>query len=276
MINRLIIILLVMSSFFVQGQSLSQGWETYADTLVDRQDYAGAVRLYTKIIEQSKLKTTDDYRIVYKRAYAYYGAEEFDKALLDINQYLARIPDPQARIMRAYIYQGQNNYKAQLEDINAVVAESADNAELIRWRASVYMEAGNYTLARKDIQYLLEQQPDPDLEDYLGLSYHYGNDPDSALVIYDQVIVKYPAHVQTYLYAGSLCLEQEAYPLALQYINKGLSHDPSNATLLFYKGTALAESDRIDEGCSCLRKAFAAGIDDAGDYLEEYCYRPRE
>ncbi|HEY9006958.1 tetratricopeptide repeat protein [Ohtaekwangia sp.] len=274
-ISRLITMLLVMSSFFVAAQNQSSealALETYADTLVAREDFAGAIKIYDKLIDKSRLKTEEDYRVLYKRAYAYFGAKNFQKSLQDVNQYIAKIQDPQAKLLRIYINRQLGDDAAQLTDLNEFLKENPDNPELLRWRASVYMDAENYKLAQKDIRALLAQQPSPEVEAYLGLTYYYQNNPDSALMVFDHVIAQQPSFIQSYLYAGSMCLEQEAYPLALEYINKGLKQDPSNATLLFYKGAALVEVDKTDEGCRCLRKAFEAGMDEAADYLKEYCY----
>ena len=274
-ISRLITILLVMSSFFVAGQAKvneAAAWETQADTLTSRQDFAAAIKLYSKVIEQSGLRKDDDYQVLYKRAYAYLGAKNFESALKDINQYLQRIPDPQGKLLRIYINQGLGDHKAQLADLNDFLEQSPGNPEIIRFRASVLMDAGEYKEAQRDLQSLLAQQADPEIESFLGLTYYYLGKPDSAMQVFDHVIKQQPSVLQPYLYAASLCIEEGAYPLALQYINKGLQVDPSNVTLLFYKGVALAETDRVEEGCRCLRKAFEAGFDDAADYLKEYCY----
>lgn len=274
-ISRLITILLVMSSFFVAGQAKvneAAAWETYADTLASREDFAGAIKLYNKIIEKSGLKKDDDFSVLYKRAYAYFGAQDFENALKDVNQYLQRIPDPQAKLLRIYINQGLGDHKAQLADLDDFLKQSPGNPEIIRFRASVLMDAGEYKEAQKDLKSLLAQGADPEIESFLGLTYYYLGSPDSAMIVFDRVIKQQPSLLQPYLYAGSLCIEEGAYPLALQYINKGLQIDPTNVTLLFYKGAALTETDQLEEGCRCLRKAFAAGFDDAADYLKEYCY----
>jgi tetratricopeptide (TPR) repeat protein len=275
-ISRLITILLVMSSFFVAGQGKANeavAWETYADTLVSQEKFADAIKLYDKIIDKSKLKTDEDYRVLYKRAYAYYGMHDFEKSLRDVNQYLERVPDQQAKLLRIYINQELGDHAAQLADLNEFIEQSPGNPELIRWRASILMDAGEYKKAQSDLRALLQQQPDPEIESFLGLTYYYQNNPDSALIVFDRVIAQQPSFIQPYLYAGSLCLEEGAYALSLQYINKGMKYEPANATLLFYKGAALVEIEgKQDEGCSCLRKAFNAGFDDAADYLKEYCY----
>ncbi len=262
-------------SFLVSAQSTPKKNESLilqADTLLQQQDFAGALALYTKIIEKTKPVNADDYRVIYKRAYCYYALGDFDNALSDINRFIQQVPDEQAKLMRAYINQELENYEAQLQDLNELLANNPGNPELLRWRASVLMESEHYAEAQKDIRKLLDYQPSPELKSYLGLSYYYQNNPDSAIAIFDEVIAGTPDYLQPYLYAASLALEEEAFDLALEYINQGLSIDPANLTLLFYKGIALVENDKTDEGCKCITKAFAGGIDDAADYLKNYCY----
>jgi tetratricopeptide (TPR) repeat protein len=243
-----------------------------ADTLLSREDYTGALGLYNQIIEKSKTVSEEDYSVYYKRAFCYYGLERFEQALKDINLFIQKKPDDQAKLLRAYINQELGNYEDQLKDINEFINAHPDNVELLQWRASVFMEMERYKDAQKDIRKVLKYQDSPELRSYLGLTYYYQNQPDSALTIFDDVIAKDPDNIQTYLYAASLSLEEDAYELALQYIDKGLKKDPNNNTLLFYKGIALVETDKVNEGCRCLTKVFAAGFDDAGDYLKSYCY----
>jgi tetratricopeptide (TPR) repeat protein len=243
-----------------------------ADSLMQHEDYAGALDIYNSILEQSKLTSDEDYALLYKRAYCFYEVGKFEDALNDINRFIQKNPDPQAKMLRAYINQELGNSSAQLKDLNEFIDGKPENLDLIRWRASVLMELGKYKEARKDINQILSKEPNPDIMGYLGLTYYYEDDPDSALMIFDKVIATNPGHVQSYVYAASLALEQETYSLALDYINKGLSADGSNPTLMFYKGIALVESDKVDPGCRCLTKAFQAGVDDAGDYLKGFCY----
>jgi tetratricopeptide (TPR) repeat protein len=243
-----------------------------ADTLMGREDYNGALALYTKVIETSRLATPQELQVLYKRAYCYYSLERFDDALKDINNYIDKTGDLQGKLLRAYVYQELGRAEDQLKDIDELAQSSPDNLDLLRWRASVLMDAEKYKEARRDIQKIMMIDQSPEIVGFLGLTYYYDNDPDSALLIFDRVLAAHPEHVQTYVYASSLALEQESYPLALDYINKGLQQDPSNGTLIFYKGIALVESENVDEGCRCLSRAFAGGTDDAGDYLKQYCY----
>lgn len=271
----LVIILMLTSPFFVSAQvSTGKNAEllVHADTLMNRQDYDGALSLYNKVLEKAKLFSDEDYKILYKRAFCYYSLGQFEDALKDVNQYLQRVPDDQAKLLRAYVNQELGDFDAQLADLNEFIAGNPGNPDLLRWRASVLMEAERYPEAEKDIRALLQFQPGPELKAYLGLIYYYQQNRDSALTIFDEVIAENPEYPQTYLYSTSLALEEEAYDLALQYVNKGLALDPENLTLLFYKGIALVEKKDIDTGCRCLTKAFTGGMDDASDYLKAYCY----
>jgi tetratricopeptide (TPR) repeat protein len=269
------VLLILISPVFLAAQtdkSKSGATMAEADTLLAREDFTGALAIYNKILDKSQPVSDEDYSAYYKRAFCYYGLEQFDQALKDINQYIQKIPDDQAKLLRAYINQELGNYQDQLKDINEFITAHPENLELLQWRASVLMEMENYKDAQKDIRQLLKSQNSAELKSYLGLTYYYLNDPDSALMIFDEVIALDPNHMQTYLYATSLSLEQAAYELALRYVEQGLKKDPTNNTLLFYKGIALVETDRVTEGCRCLTKVFAAGFDDAGDYLKSYCY----
>jgi len=275
-LNRLsVLLILVFAATLVANGQVAKGREEQiakADTLMEREDYAGALAIYNKLLEKSKFSSDEDYAIVYKRAYSFYGVGKFEEALADINRFIAKNPDPQAKLLRAYINQELGNSEDQLKDLNEFIAGNPNNIELIRWRASVLMALEKYPDARRDIRKILEQDPNPDIKGYLGLSYYYDNQPDSALTIFDDAIKTNPDNAQSYIYAASLALEEETYGLALQYINKGLIAEPSNTTLLFYKGITLVQDEKTDEGCRFLSKAFNAGMDDAGEYLKSFCY----
>lgn len=271
----IVLLLILISPFFLAAQtdkSKNGASMAQADTLLAREDFTGALAIYNKVLDKSKTLSDEEFSAYYKRAFCYYGLEQYDQALKDINQYIQKKPEDQAKLLRAYINQELGNYEDQLKDLNEFITAHPENLELVQWRASVLMEMENYKDAQKDIRQILKVQNSPELKSYLGLTYYYLNDPDSALMIFDEVIAMDPNHMQTYLYATSLSLEQDAYELALRYVEQGLKKDPTNNTLLFYKGIALVETEKVTEGCRCLAKAFAAGFDDAGDYLKSYCY----
>lgn len=248
-------------------------WETEADTLASQGRYPEAVKLYTRIIEASGLKERAAYGSLYKRAITYYSMGEFSLALPDLNTFIKAYPEfPQARLLRALVHKELGNTEEQLQDLEDALQSQPGNAALLKWRASIYLDEEKYELAKKDALLARLLADDAEAEMYLGVAYYNLGDADSAFYCMDQAIAQDATLLPPYLYAGTFGLELEDFERALKYLDLALMLDPRNGTALFYKGIALAELDRVEEGCRCLRKAFYSGMDDASDYLTEYCF----
>ncbi|HRJ29219.1 MAG TPA: hypothetical protein PLV21_18895 [Cyclobacteriaceae bacterium] len=250
--------------------------ETLGDTLFNRQDFVGALKQYNKVAKATKLKTPEQRQILYKRAVCLFYLGEFERALSDLKVFIPENQSmPRARILRAFIYREMGERQLQLDDLNAVLEWDQLNPDLLKWRAGLLVEMGDNVQAIAELKAIKQWGTDEEVELYMGLAYYALEKPDSALYHFDQSIMLNGGYLPAYQYAGSLCLEQEAYELALTYITLALRLDAQNVELLFYKGIALVELGRKDEGCRLLNKAFYNGIDDAGGYLEEYCF-PKE
>lgn len=261
--------------FFVQASAQNQQLkvlEVEADTLLAHENYSGALKLYNRILDTTTPRSEAEYLLLYKRAVCQYSLHHFNEALQDINTFLAKISDYQANLLKAFIGRELNEANIQVEALNALLMIDSGNVELLRWRASALLESGKYSEARKDIKILNYRSPDPELDLFTGISFYYEDKPDSAITYFDRVIALDKKSVTAYMYAGSVCLDQSAYDLALQYLNTGIKLDPENLSMIFYKGIALTEQGKIDQGCRCLLKAFNGGVDEAGDYLKEYCF----
>lgn len=246
--------------------------EVEADTLLNNQDFQGALKLYTKIINGSKPKN-QSVETLYKRAICYYSLGDFENALKDLNIFIPAFPgSSQAHLLRAFVYREVGDTEHQLIDLEEVISSRPGDPGLLKWRATLYIDKGEYLLGKRDILEVLNFQPDAEAQTYLGLAYYNLNHPDSALMSLNKAIELDVNYLPAYFYAGSFCLQEGEYDLALKYINLVLRLDPKNPTALFYKGIALVEKKNFDVGCSCLNKAFYLGLDDAGDYLKEYCY----
>jgi len=248
-------------------------WETDADTLMSHQDFSGAAVLYSKIINECKFKENEDYRFLYKRAVSYYSANHFDSALVDMNRFVPVFPEsPQARILRALIYRQKGDSENQLNDLQKAIALRGPTTELIRWRGALLADKGDFKAAKKDLEEVRAYQDDAELETNLGFIHYSLGSLDSALFCFNKAIVLDVNYSPAYLYAGTFCLQEEKFELALQYLALALRIEPTNRSALFYKGVSLVELKRTEEGCRCLQKAFYAGEDDAADYLKEYCF----
>jgi tetratricopeptide (TPR) repeat protein len=248
-------------------------WETQADTLMSRQDFKGAIKLYSKVISASKLKEKTSYRPLYKRAVAYYSAGDFNNAIADMNRFIPEFPENyQAHILRALSYRELDDLDNQLIDVEAALKLTGGEPQILKWRAGLLMEKNEYKQAKEDLLIVRQLQDDPEVEMNLAFSYYSLENPDSAMIAINKSIELDATFAPAYLYGGSFSLEEENYELALKYLDIALKLDPDNVTAQFYKGIALVELKKETEGCRCLTKAFMAGQDDAGDYLKQYCY----
>lgn len=271
---QLVAVLVFCFGFALAQDTKWQAMEVEADTLFQRQDFNGALKIYSKIIKGYKLKDQSDFGVLYKRAVCFYSLGEFENSLKDLNAFMPAYPgSSQAHLLRAFVYRELSDNERTLIDLEEAVNLRPGDIELLRWRASLYLDKGDYLLAKQDIIEIKKSQTDPELETYLGLAYYNLSQPDSALMMLNKAIELDATYLPAYFYATSFCLQEEEYDLALKYINIPLRLDSKNTTALFYKGVALIEKKKLDEGCRCLNKAFYLGYDDAADYLKEYCYK---
>jgi tetratricopeptide (TPR) repeat protein len=273
----LIVILAITGSLsFVQAQSKQSKLKTteaLGDTLLTRQDFAGALKQYNKVAKATKLMDSEARQILYKRALCYFYLADYTKAIADLDVFIPENENlPRARILRAFIFREIGELDRQLDDLNEILDWDPLNVDLLKWRAGLMVELGKNEEAVGELKNIKKFGSDEEVELYLGLAYYALDYPDSAIAQFDEAILINGGYLPAYLYAGSLSLEQEAYELALTYINLGLMLERGNLQLTFYKGIAFVELDRKDEGCSLLNKAFYGGIDEAGDYLQQYCY----
>jgi tetratricopeptide (TPR) repeat protein len=271
-----VLLILVVSAITLTGFSQNlkwTAWETEADTLMGQQKFKEAAKLYTKVVDASKLKDKASYRVLYKRAVAYYSDGNFQNAIKDMDRFIPEFPENyQAHILRALAYRESDDVDNQLKDVEAALELSGGEPQIMKWRASLLMEKGEYKAAKEDLLIVKQFQDDPEVEMNLAFAYYSLDNPDSALLAINKSIELDATFAPAYLYGGSFSLEQENYELALKYLNVALKLDPENVTALFYKGVALVELKKEGEGCRCLSKAFMAGQDDAADYLKQYCY----
>ncbi len=273
--HRVLLILFVCAiaqSGFSQNPKWA-AWETEADTLMGQHKFKEAAKLYTKVIDASRLKDKASYRPLYKRAVAYYSDSDFQKAIKDMDRFIPEFPENyQAHVLRALAYRELGDVDNQLKDIEVALELTGGEPQIMKWRASLLMDKGEYKAAKDDLLIVRQFQDDPEVETNLAFAYYSLDRPDSAMLAINKSIELDGTFGAAYLYGGSFSLEQENYELALKYLTVALKLDPENVTALFYKGIALVELKKDEEGCRCLSKAFMAGQDDAADYLKQYCY----
>lgn len=267
--------ILVASSLTLRAQSDKiDSWKSEADSLMQQEQFEEALKLYDRVISSAREGDSRGSEARYKRVICLYSLGNLNDALQEINHFIDKVPDfPQARLLRAYIYRELDNMEGQSRDINHLLALNPLNVDLIKWRSYLLIQKEEYDSARAQLKYAGLLQNDPEIELYLGLTYYYAEDADSALIHFDKAIEMRPDFFSALLYSASVCLDQQAYELALRYLDKAALLDPANLSILFYKGIALTELGRVDEGCRYLSRAFYEGNEDAAGYLEQMCFK---
>ncbi|HAC24241.1 MAG TPA: hypothetical protein DCE81_04940 [Cytophagales bacterium] len=269
----LLMILLSGPCLLAQSELAWKSWEVEADTLYNRQDFSGAIKLYTKVIETTRLNSQETYGSLYKRAVCYLNLGEFEKSLTDADRLLTLLPgNYQGHFLKAFIYREQSDTEKQLEQLQILLSVQPLNPDLLRWRGSLYLEKEEFREAKRDLELARSFESDPQTETQLAFVYFNLDQSDSAFVSVNRAIELDVTYFPAYLYGGTFALQAERYELALEYLSLALRVDDTSSTALFYKGVALIELKKTDEGCKCLNRAFYAGEDDAADYLEQYCF----
>jgi tetratricopeptide (TPR) repeat protein len=267
-----ILTLAMFTSGFAQNPKWT-AWETEADTLMERENFKKAIPLYTKVIKASGLKQKENYRTLYKRAVAYYSSGQWQPAIADMNKFIPEFPQSyQARILRALVYRELNDINNQLIDIESAIELTGGDPQLLQWRGSLLMEKEEYQRAKKDFKQIIQIQDNPEVRMNLALAHYSMQELDSALVAVNKAIELDGAYGPAYYYGGAFALELEQYEQALKFLDVALRLEPENLQAQFYKGISLVELKREEEGCRCLNRAFYGGVDDAADYLKQYCY----
>ncbi len=269
-----VVCFLCLSANAVAQSPKWKSWAVKGDTLYNHEDYKGAVKAYNKAIDLSKLKDKEAYRIVYKRAVCFFSLGDYKDALKDLDIFAREFPDlPQEKLIRAFIYRELGDDEKQLSNLELAMEFLPASADMLKWRGLLYLQKDDFEKAKSDILLARKLQDDPEVETYLGLIYYNLEQMDSSFVCFNASIGLDATYLPPYLYAGSISLEMGDYELSVQYLNLALRLEPKNKEALFYKGAALIELKKVDEGCQCLTRSFYAGMDDAGDYLKEYCYK---
>ncbi|MFM8347610.1 MAG: tetratricopeptide repeat protein [Bacteroidota bacterium] len=280
---RFIVLILCVGTLTAAGQRPAQdvldGLVREGYQLMQEQKFDEAREKLTKAITASGLQESQDFHALYFRAVCNFYLEDPKAAIEDVSLYLTRFPDSaRPYLLRATCYRNLDDIQGQLRDLDLALSKQPEEGEevdpqIYRWRGGIYLELQKYDSAAADINRSLAINVDPEGLAMKGFVQYNQGRYDSALVSVNQAIELDYTYLSSYLYGSSFCLQEGDYRSALVYADLGLRLDDSNYRLWFYRGISLIETDRIDKGCSALNKAFYNGIDEAGDYLSEYCYK---
>jgi len=277
----LFLIILLASPAFAQrpAESILEGYFREGYELMQAQEFDQALEKFDRHIRESGLTQESDYFALYFRAVCNYYLENFKMSIEDIDRYVTRFSaSPQPYLLRATCYRHLGDEDAQLRDLNEGLSRKPEedapfDPELFRWRASILVNREQYDSALTDIRRALDIREESETYSMLAFVQYNQGRYDSALMAVNKGISINHSFVSSYIYGSMFCLQEEDNARALVYADLGLRVDDREYRLWFHRGIALVELNNIDKGCSALNKAFYNGVDEAGDYLSEFCYK---
>ena len=189
-------------------------------------DYLGAIRLFTAVIE-SKPHLQPPY---YYRAYAKFSLEDYQGAEADCSTSLALNPYiTDVYLLRALCRIHNDDFRGAVADYDKVLQEKPDEQGALYNRALCHLEL---------------QQPDEAADDLDRLLRKWGNfyraymvraqvelmrgDTLQALRWADSLLLRQPETADAWSFKGRYALSEENYTLADSCLTKAIAYDPDN------------------------------------------------
>lgn len=189
-------------------------WDAMVNLLVDRKDYAGALKLSDQAARKSKSPPQ-----VWQanRAGVLIAADRADEAVADLEKALAAKPDDKDLLLvlaRAHGHLKKPDLARK--DLDRGLAAAPTDTELLRARAWSAMEAKEYDDAIARLEALVAMDPD-NIYRLTSLSHAYqmANRPDDARREADEALRIAPFEVDALIWRAELFQRQKRFDLAL-------------------------------------------------------------
>jgi hypothetical protein len=125
-------------------------------------------------------------------------------------------------------------------------------------RGLAYFRMKKYDQAFEDYQKSLEYRPnDSKTLSNVGFIYFMRNQFDKAEEVYKKSIQFDPRFVDARRNLGAIYAMKKEFPAAIEQWQEGLKYEPTNATLLFYIGSAYNDMGQPDKAQPWFEKAYA-------------------
>jgi tetratricopeptide (TPR) repeat protein len=175
------------------------------------------------------------------------------------------------------------NYDPALEAYNEAIKIAEQNkispVEAYRARSDVFYYTRNYDLSNKDLEKILELNPDDYQATYnIGLNYKYKGDLDKAksyldksselnLEFYKKAIETNPKDESSYYQLGEILLERDEYDEAITNFKKALELNPENVNTYNELGRCYYRQKNFQDALTAYEKAIEI---DANYYIAIY------
>src|SRR5690606_28557505 len=177
-----VLVLMVVCSNAIAQDDKIQSWSAEAQTLMQREQFEAALRLYDNIIEATDKDDPAHRQAQYNRIVSLHSLEDLYTAHEEIYSIFVEYSRAtQVIVHPAFIYRILSETQALFKDVSYLVAMNPLNADLIKWQAYLLIQAEEYDRARAQLHMASRIKTDAETELYLGMTHYFTNDPDSAL-----------------------------------------------------------------------------------------------
>lgn len=222
-----------------------------------KENYQQVVKEYTRLIEQ--YGEIADY--FYYRSFAYDELGLYDRAIADMNKFIAMNPDLNitALLLRAKYYESNNQYTEAIADLSTIIENEPMLPMMYRSRGWLYELLGNYSSALADYNTgLTIDDENAELYYIRGRFYHFQGkealaelDLNRVLEI-DTIVSSDSRRQHALLFLGK---NQEA----IAWMDSMVALDPDDDGVYYEKACVLSLMGRTTEAIEALRTAFEKG-----------------
>lgn len=221
--------------------------------LYKKQDYNGAIDLFTAVLEQD----TNNAEIYNNLGLCYANTGNDEKAEKNYLKSIELNPKlPQTYINLVDIYYRHRRFEDGTNILHYAIAQLPDDLVFRHYLARFYMEDAKRDLAIDELEYILDRQPDNyDAYYDLGRVYFELGNYDSAIENFENVVEYKEDNEWIYYYLGEAYQANDEIDKALSNFLKCIARN--NKFALAYKKAAILYMARRD-------------YEDALEYLEDY------
>jgi tetratricopeptide (TPR) repeat protein len=219
----------------------------------EARDYDGAIKRFTKAIDQSGVpdQMIEPAYIYFYRAAAYHykeGANGIDKAIADYNRAVEIKRDLEnAYNNRGVAYSDKGEYDRAIADYNKAIEIEPDLAEAYDNRGNAYGKKGQYDRAIADHDKAIDLNPNNAATYYnRGTTYHKKGQYDRAILDFDRAIQIEPNDAATYYNRGLAYGKQGQHDRAILDFDKAIKFKPDFADAYYNRGYAYGLKGQYD------------------------------
>jgi tetratricopeptide (TPR) repeat protein len=167
------------------------------------------------------------------RAKHYVQREEYDKALVDLNEVLRVNPDAtEALMLRAAVLVRREDYEPALADVERRMQLEPPDPAVLVVRANLRAHRGDFTAALADFTEFLRREPGTTIAlRGRSLSYARLHRFDEALADLDEALRLEPDNASAYLERGRAHQDNGGYAAAVADYEKALALQPDDASI---------------------------------------------